>query len=106
MENEFYTVKATFRLVKTEDGGRKTGIFSGYRPNHVFEYKDDKQMLQGYMGEVQFDDERILPGQEKVVMVKFIRYEPMQKYLKVGAQWWIHEGPRMVGEAQIIEILP
>lgn len=49
---EFLIVKAKFKLKGTADGGRKTGIIRGYRPNHVFEYKDNK-MVSAYMGDIQ-----------------------------------------------------
>src|SRR4051812_26619197 len=104
MEQDF-VVKAVFRLLRTEEGGRQTGIFSGYRPNHVFEYGSDNTMLAGWMGIVLFEGESILPGQEKEVTVKFLREQPIGKYLKIGNRWWIHEGSRKVGEAQITEVL-
>lgn len=28
--------------------------------------------------------------------------QPIEKYLDKGRKWWIHEGPRVVGEAEII----
>jgi hypothetical protein len=37
---EFLTVTVKLKLKSTEDGGRKTPIANGYRPDHVFEYKE------------------------------------------------------------------
>ena len=103
--NEFYVVTALLKLTKTEDGGRKTGILSGYRPNHVFEYRHSGDMMTAYMGDIRYEGEEfILPGQQKVVTVRFLREQPIEKYLKRGGQWWIHEGSRCVGVAEIIEI--
>src|SRR5690349_21485363 len=44
-------VKAKLKMYKTEDGGRQSGFHSGYRPNHVFEYKDNN-LLQTYIGDI------------------------------------------------------
>lgn len=37
-------VKARIKLIPTEQGGRKTGIISGYSPNHVFEYASEGKL--------------------------------------------------------------
>ena len=43
MKSDTINIKAKLRLYPTENGGRKTGIKTGYRPNHVFE--DTKKIL-------------------------------------------------------------
>lgn len=66
-------VKANIRLKPTEEGGRKTGVISGYRPNHVFEYGVDGNIVQTYMGDLIFDDENwLMPGEERIVTVRLI----------------------------------
>lgn len=103
--DQFYTVKAIVKLMRTEDGGRKTGVLSGYRPNHVFEYNASGEMMAAYMGDIRFDrEDGILPGQEKVATVRFLREQPIQKYLNPGARWWIHEGAICVGVGEIVEV--
>jgi hypothetical protein len=98
------TIKAKLRLRKTEDGGRKTGLISGYRPNHVFEYIVG-QPLQTFIGDIKFEgQDYIEPGEEKLVMVRFLLNQPIEKYISVGRKWWIHEGERVIGEAEIVEI--
>ena len=37
MINNRIVIKAKITFKSTEEGGRKTGIKSGYRPNHAFE---------------------------------------------------------------------
>lgn len=39
-------------LKTTEEGRRKTGFLSGYRPNHVFKYSKDGILLQTFVGDV------------------------------------------------------
>jgi translation elongation factor EF-Tu-like GTPase len=98
------TIKAKLKLLETEAGGRKTGIKSGYRPNHVFEYRDN-QIYQTYAGDVKFEDqETIEPGEAKIVTVRFILGQSLEKYLQVGRRWWIYEVPHLIGEAEIVEI--
>ena len=57
------------------------------------------------MGEVQFDDQEfIYPGETKNVTVKFWKFGDIEKYIKVEQKWFIYEGPRLVAEAEIVEI--
>ncbi|GAB5399210.1 MAG: hypothetical protein Aureis2KO_07950 [Aureisphaera sp.] len=98
-------VKASFTLLPTEQSGRKTGINSGYRPNHVFEYESDGQMRYAFMGDIQFaQNEWILPGETHEVTVRFLTRQPIDEYLDIGRKWWIHEGPIKVGEAEVIAV--
>jgi len=100
------SIKAKMKVLpKGKSEGRETPIKNGYRPDHVFEYIQGK-MLQAYIGEIRFTDfETIAPGEEKEVTVVFLPFPKMQQYLQVGRKWWIHEGPRKVGEAIITEIV-
>lgn len=96
-------VKANIRLKPTEEGGRKTGFISGYRPNHVFEYGAEGHIVQTYMGDLIFDDENwLMPGEERIVTVRFIPTVDLERYLTKGRKWWLHEGPHLIGEAVVI----
>jgi hypothetical protein len=101
---DFIVVKANLKMKLAEQGGRKVGFVSGYRPNHVFEYKADNK-LSTYMGDVQFDGQQTMePGEERLVTVRFLSSQPIEQYLTVGRKWWIHEGPNQLGEAEILSI--
>ena len=103
-KSDLITVKAKLKMKKTEDGGRKTGFISGYRPNHVFEYKDG-QLMQTYIGDIKFEGQDLIqPGEEKIVTVRFLLNQPIEKYMNVGRKWWIHEGRNVIGEAEIVEV--
>jgi hypothetical protein len=55
-KSDLIIVKAHFKLYPTEEGGRKTAIISGYRPNHVFEYKDNSNdLVATYIGDINFE---------------------------------------------------
>ncbi|WP_299678718.1 hypothetical protein [uncultured Dokdonia sp.] len=99
---ELIHVKANLRLLTTEQGGRKTGFKSGLRPNHVFEYETNEQFKYTYIGDIQFEEgELILPGETKEVLVRFLSKQPIDEYMNIGRKWWIHEGARKIGEAEI-----
>ena len=95
-------VKAKLKMKTTAEGGRKTGFISGYRPNHVFE-RINGQMLQTYVGDIVFEGQHTIePGEEKIVTVRFLASMPIEKYINVGRKWWVQEGGRVLGEAEII----
>jgi len=97
-------VKGKIRLNTTEEGGRKNGIISGYRPNHVFEYKENGEMVEAFMGDIGFDKQETLElGKEYEVMIRFPLVQRIERFMDKGRKWWIHEGPRKVGQAEIIE---
>lgn len=101
--SDLIIVDAEIRLKKAEDGGRKTGFISGYRPNHVFEYGKDGNFLRTFIGDIVFEGQyTIEPGETKVVTVRFLLHEHIEKYLYKGRIWWIHEGSRILGEVEIL----
>ena len=106
LSTQTISIKAKLKVLpKQNSEGRDKPIWSGYRPNHVFEYVEGK-MLSAYVGEIRFKDfETIAPGEEKEVTVVFLSFPGMEQYIKVGRKWWIHEGPRKVGEAIVTEII-
>ena len=101
--NGLLTVKARLKLKSTEEGGRHSGFISGYRPNFVFEYNDDDQLLQTYIGDIIFNgSSTIEPGEEREVTVRFLMNQRIEKYLDRGRILWIHEGAKQIGQAEII----
>lgn len=101
----FIIVKAQLKMKATHENGRTTGFISGYRPNHVFEYKTNNT-FNSYMGDIHFDGQSTIePGEEKVVTVRFLGSQPIEEYLTVGRKWWIHEAAKQLGEATILEVL-
>lgn len=100
-----YHVKCKLTLYSKEDGGRETSIANGYRPDHVFEYEDDGRFKYAFIGDFQFgEDNWIEPGATQNALVRFLTHQPVEQYLNIGQKWWIHEGPKRIGEAEIINI--
>lgn len=105
MTNDLIIVKAKIYLKTPEEGGRRAGIKSGYRPNHAFEQPKDIRNLHAYIGDIQFDDQEFIqPGETKTVTVRFLRNPIVEQYIKVGQKWFIYEVPRLVAEGEIIEV--
>jgi hypothetical protein len=104
INGELITIKAKLRLKTTEEGGRWSGIQSRYRPNHVFEYNRKGNFIATYIGEVLFDKEWIQLGEDEIVTINFLHDRDITDHLQVGRKWWIHEGQRLVGEAEIVEV--
>jgi len=105
MSTESTHVKAKLTLYSTDNGGRYSGIRTGYRPNHVFEYNKKGRFLQTYIGQINVENEEwILPGETGIVTVEFLNLFGIEELLTIGRKWWIHEAARRIGEAEIIQI--
>ena len=106
MNSDFLIVKAKFTLYPTDEGGRKTPIVSGYRPDHVFEYKENSgDLIMAYVGDVNFEGQETLsPGESVMATVRFLRHEDIERFMQIGRVWWIHEARNRIGEAEIIMI--
>lgn len=101
---ELIRVRAKLSLKSTSNGRRESGFMSGYRANHVFEYVDE-QLLNTFIGDIIFNHKKLfMPGETHEVSVRFLFHMPIEKYLNIGRKWWIHEGSKIIGEAEILEI--
>jgi hypothetical protein len=103
--DDLIIVKAKITMKTTEEGGRKFGFKSGYKPNHVFEYPDDLRNLKTYIGDIQFDDQELIePGETKVVTVRFLKVPQVEQFISVGQKWFINELASNLGYGEILEI--
>jgi len=101
-ENGLFIVKAKIKLTPTEQGGRKTGIITGYRPNHVFEYTSEGKLHRTYIGDIHFEGEDLMPGEETIATVRFLLVKELEQYLTKGRKWWLLEGPNIIGDAEVL----
>ena len=93
-------VRALLSFLSTEEGGRQTPAFSGYRPNHNFGEASGREF---YIGQITFArSESILPGESKEVDIEFLNGPGL---MRSGRSWRIQEGPKLVATATLIEIL-
>ena len=103
MKSNLIEIKAKLTLYSAQNGGRNSGIYPGYSPNHVFEYKEN-ELWESYVGQIDFEKESILPNETENVTVHFLRNRNLVKLLIIGRIWWLHEGPRKIGEAKVLEM--
>ncbi len=52
-----------------------------------------------------FDYPEICPGDEKEVIVRFMKDQPIDKYLFAGNKWRIQEGSNLIATGEILELL-
>ena len=90
-------------FLSTEEGGRQTPAFSGYRPNHNFGEASGREF---YIGQITFErSESILPGESREVDIVFLSGPGLMDALRSGRPWRIQEGPKLLATATLIEIL-
>ncbi len=90
-------VMANIYLLCTHEGGRTSGISSGYRPHIRF---SDHIYIDGAM--TFSDRENVFPGEQCQVQIRFPKPEMAKKYLRVGTTFDINEGAHKVGEGTIL----
>jgi len=96
-------VKALISMLRTEDGGRRNGIRSGYRPNHNFGPPDGRRF---YIGQVDFEGGgTIEPGESLEALVTFLSGPGLKDVLVPGRLWRIQEGPKLVATGTVNEVL-
>lgn len=86
--------EAEIYVLSKEEGGRHTPFFPGYRPQFYFRTTD-------VTGEMTFDKEMIMPGDNVKVLVTLINPIAMEDGLKFA----IREGGRTVGAGVVTKIL-
>jgi hypothetical protein len=78
--NGMLILKAMIRLTSTESGGRQAGIISGYRPNHVFEYSSEGKVHQCFTGDIHFEKEKLMPGEETIATIRLHLAKQLESY--------------------------
>ncbi len=100
---DFIIATVLLKLKSTIDGGRQTPIMSGYRPNHVFEYDNNGNFLNTYIGDIILHNTKSLnPGDENIATINFLPHDDIKTYLNKNIKWFIHEGNKIVGEAILL----
>ena len=90
-------------MLSSNQGGRRTAIRSGYRPNHNFGGAENRKF---YIGQVDLGAREILnPGDSHEVSIEFLHGPGIEEAVKAGATWRIQEGPQLVAIGTVIEVL-
>lgn len=91
-------ISAKIYILRSEEGGRKTPIFTGYRPAVYF---GDRQTD----GIIRFNDqEKPTLGSEYIVTIALIHPEHVGDALKKGAAFSFKEGSKVVVRGNVLEV--
>ena len=103
MDTEELRIKALTYFLSPEEGGRKTIIFTGYRPTFFW---DEADSPGGNDGEIQLEGQDTCePGTTINILVEFYVPKRPPASLKVGSKFKIREGARVIGQGHVLEII-
>ena len=92
-------IEVAMTFLRTEEGGRKSPVFSGYRPQ--FHYQDEEGDAQHtYVGV-----EQVNPGDTVTAQLKFYCPQNHVGKIAVGMEFEIREGKRTVATGCVTKIL-
>lgn len=88
---------ATLTFLTSEQGGRKTPVFSGYRPQVKFDFSEMQTSgLQTFI-----DRKIVYPGDTVEAEIRIISFEHFEGKLKDKMKFDFREGSRIIGTGQI-----
>jgi translation elongation factor EF-Tu-like GTPase len=91
-------LRVTLRFLTTDEGGRKTLAYSGYRPQFYYNSLH-------YVVNLKFPKEGIAPGERTTAELEFLRPELLWGNISVGKLFGIYEGQKKVAEGEVVEII-
>jgi hypothetical protein len=92
---------AELKYLTTEEGGRQTPAFSGYRPQVKFDF--DEMQTSGQ--QTFLNKDTVYPGDAVEAAIRIISVEHFAHTLTVGMTFEFREGSRLIGTGKIIDIL-
>jgi len=92
---------AELKYFSSEDGGRKTPAFSGYRPQIKFEFTE----MQTSGEQTFLNKEIVYPGDTVKASIKILSIDYFSHKLSEGLTFEFREGSRIIGTGVIIEII-
>jgi elongation factor Tu len=93
-------IEAEIYFLTTEEGGRMTPVFSGYRPQFYYD-GHDWDAIQTYVGVV----EPVQLGQTVTAQLSFLSPQYHVGKLYPGKEFLIREGSKVVGRGHVTKIL-
>ena len=92
-------IEAEITFVPTEEGGRSSPVFSGYRPQFFYDGHD-------WDADQEYPDvESVLPGQTVRALLRFISPDSHIGRLHPGTEFQVREGSRVVARGRVTKIL-
>ena len=102
MDRQRGSVRAKIHSLEPHEGGRATGLFTGYRPM-VFLWSDRREAHDAVL--IIEGSDICPPGEDCVARIEFLRPEAFLQLLTEGAGFDLAEGRRVVARGTITEIL-
>jgi len=92
-------IEAEITFVPTEQGGRKTPAFSGYRPQFYYDEQD-------FDADQEYPDvESVLPGQTVRALLRFLSPDAHVGRVHRGLEFQVRESARVVAHGRVTKIL-
>lgn len=94
-------IEAEIYFVPTDQGGRRSPAFSGYRPSHDFG-------VPGMLNDAQHhypNHQQVLPGETVLAQLWLLAPEYQNGRLYPGFKFTVQEGPKIVGHGVITKVL-
>src|SRR5205807_8066428 len=92
-------IEAEVTFVPTEQGGRKTPAFSGYRPQFYYDGHD-------WDADQEYPDvESVAPGQTVRALLRFLSPDLQVGRVHPGMEFQVREGARVVAHGRVKKIL-
>lgn len=96
-------VRAKIYFLRSDEGGRRSIIFTGYRPSIWWDGLEERG---GNDGQITLEGkDRCLPGEGAILRIQFYRPDLLPDSVNIGTTFTAREGGRIVGRGEIIEIL-
>ena len=92
-------IEVEMTFLRTDEGGRKSPVFSGYRPQ--FHY----QGVEGDAQHTYIGIEQVNPGDTVTAQLKFYCPQNHVGRITVGMEFEIREGSRTVAKGRVTKIL-
>lgn len=99
MNDPLQDIEVVMTFLRTEDGGRRSPAFTGYRPQFYYQ-SEDWDAIHTYIG-----FERVNPGDTVTAQLRFLSPQNHVGRLCVGTEFHIREGKRTVATGHVTKIL-
>ena len=92
-------IEAEITFVPTQQGGRSTPAFSGYRPQFYYDEQD-------WDADHEYPDvESVFPGQTVRTLLRFLSPDAHVGRVRPGLEFQVREGARVVAHGRVTKIL-
>ncbi len=99
LSNQTYKFRARITLFSTDLGGRRTPVYSGYKPSFAFNTENH------YSGQIELiGKEELQPGQSSLVDIQLLSARTFRRDLKRNDSFTITEGNKTIGTGVIEKI--